>query len=105
MGRITDDGLARLQPVREFAVGLLRAAIDVAADPEVDADGVGVENHALLTVVHVLEVFLEKRDVDDFAGDEVGVVEGRGEGLGAGVGAVTCRVVLLDHDRRSFEGL
>ena len=39
-------------------------------------------------MVHVLEVFLQEGDVDDFAGDEVGVVEGGGEGFGVGVGAV-----------------
>lgn len=46
-------------------------------------------------MVHVLEVFLEEGEIDDFAGDEVGVVEGGGEGLGIGVGAVTLRGVLL----------
>lgn len=68
---------------------MLLAAVDVGADPEVNAGGGGVHFHASLAVVHVLEVFLEEGDVDDFAGDEVGVVEGGGEGFGVGVGSVT----------------
>lgn len=64
------------------------AAVDVGADPEVDADGARVEVHAFLAVVHVLEVFAQEGDVDDFAGGKVGVVEGGGEGFGVGVGAV-----------------
>ena len=84
-----DDGLARFQTKRIFAGDLFLPAVDVGADPEVDADGAGVEFHAFLAVVHVLEVFLEERDIDDFAGDEVGVVEGGGEGFGVGVRSVT----------------
>ena len=64
------------------------AAVDVTADPEVEADGGGVEVHAGFAVVHVLEVLLEEGDVDDFAGDEIWVVEGGGEGFGVGVGSV-----------------
>ena len=52
------------------------AAIDIGPDPEVDARGGGVEVHAFFAVVHVLEIFLEEGDVDDFARGEVGVVEG-----------------------------
>ena len=44
-------------------------------------------------MVHVLEIFLEQREVDDFAGDEIGVVEGGCEGFGVGVGAVTLRMM------------
>ena len=84
-----DDSLARFQTESIFASDLLLSAIDVGADPKVDADSAGVQFHAFLAVVHVLEVFLEERDVDDFAGDEVGVVEGGGEGFGVGVRSVT----------------
>ena len=43
-------------------------------------------------MIHVLKVFLEQGDVDDFAGNKVGVVEGGGKSFGVGVGAVTLRV-------------
>lgn len=91
--RVADDRLARFQPERVFAVDLFLSAIDVAADPEVDADGAGVEILAFFAVVHVLEIFLEQGEVDDFAGDEVGVVQGGGEGLWVGVGAVAWGVM------------
>ena len=86
-----DDSLVRFQPKSVFAGDLLLTAVDVGTDPEVDAGGAGVEFHAFLAVVHVLEIFLEERDVDDLAGDEVGVVEGGGEGFGVGVRSVTLR--------------
>ena len=57
--RVADDGLAGFQSEREFAVGLFLSAVDVGADPEVDADGAGVHLLACFAVVHVLEVFLE----------------------------------------------
>lgn len=96
-GRVADDGLARFQSERVLAVDLFLSAIDVGADPEVDADGAGVKIHAFLAVVHVLEVFLEEGEVDNFAGNEVGVVEGGGEGFGVAVRAVTLNAqVLLD---------
>ena len=79
-----------------------RAAVDVGADPEVDADGAGVEVHAFFAVVHVLEVLLEQGDVDDLAGDEGGVVEGGGEGFGVGVGAGTWRVDGLLEGRKGY---
>lgn len=71
-----------------LAVDLILAAVDVGADPEVNAGGGRVEGHAFLAVVHVLEILLEEGDVDDFAGGEGGIVEGGGEGLGISVGAV-----------------
>ena len=83
-----DDRLSRFQSKAFLAGDLFLPAIDVGADPEIDAGGGGVHFHAPLAVVHVLEVFLEEGDVDDFAGGEVGVVEGGGEGFGVGVGAV-----------------
>ena len=46
-------------------------------------------------MVHVLEVFLEEGDVDDFAGGEGGVVEGGGEGLGISVSAVAWGLLLV----------
>ena len=82
------DGLSRLETKCVLAGNLLGAAVDVAADPEVDAGGGWVEGHAFLAVVHVLEVLLEEGEVDDFAGGEGGIVEGGGEGFGVGVGAV-----------------
>ena len=54
-----DDGLTRFQTKSIFAGDLFLPSVDVGADPEVDADGAGVEFHAFLAVVHVLEVFLE----------------------------------------------
>lgn len=54
-------------------------------------------------MVHVLEVFLEEGNVDDFAGDEVGVVEGGGEGFGVGVGSVTFKKEVLLADRYKME--
>ena len=90
-GRVTDDGLALFQSEGVFAIDLGLATVDVRADPEVDADGTGVEFHAFLAVVHVLEIFLEEGEIDDFAGDKVRVVEGCREGFRVGVGAVTLR--------------
>lgn len=68
-----DDCLARFQSVCIFTGDLLRSAIDVGPDPEVDAGGFGVQHVAFFAVVHVLEVFLEQGNVNDLAGDEVGV--------------------------------
>lgn len=98
--RIPHDHLARFQPKGVFAVDLVLAAIDIGADPEVDAGGGGVESHAFFAVVHVLEVLLEEGEVDDFAGGEVGVVEGGGEGFGVGVGAVAWMVVSVDARKK-----
>ena len=94
--------MARLQAKVVFAARLDRAAVDVGADPEVDADGAGVEVHAFFAVVHVLEVLLEQGDVDDLAGDEGGVVEGGGEGFGVGVGTGTWRVDGLLERRKGY---
>ena len=71
---------------------MILSAIDIGSDPEVDPGGLGVDLHAVFAVVHVLEVFLEEGNVDDFAGDEVGIVQGSSEGFGVGVGAVALRV-------------
>ena len=71
------------------------AAVDVGADPEIDADGAGVEIHTFFAVVHVLEVLVQQGYVDNLTGDKIGVVESGGEGLGIGVGAVTLKMMLL----------
>ena len=83
------DRLARLEAKVLFARDLGLSAVDVGADPEVDAGGGRVQFEASFAMVHVLEVLLEEGDVDDFAGGEVGVVERGGEGFGFGVGTVT----------------
>ena len=44
-------------------------------------------------MVHVLEVFLEQGNVNNFARDEVGVVESGREGFGFGVGSVTLKML------------
>lgn len=54
-------------------------------------------------MVHVLEVLSQQGDVDDFAGDEVRVVEGGGEGFGVGVGADALNA-LLGSEGYTFVG-
>ena len=85
------DGLPRFQPKILFAGDLFLSTVDVGADPEVDAGGGGVHFHAAFAVVHVLEVLLEEGDVDDFAGGEVGVGKGGGEGFRVSVGSIAWR--------------
>lgn len=54
-------------------------------------------------MVHVLEVFLEEGDVDDFAGGKIRIGEGSSEGFGVSVGAVAWRVISAGESRKRRE--